>query len=267
VPTDTQKGGSSPRPSHRGRDEAGDGPWSQAEQAERYDEATNRLFYRNVVAILLRDAPVLAGVGLDLGCGSGFSLEVLRDAYPDMAWTGVDASRPMLTKARVNQGISDLPLVQADAARLPFAEKRFDVVVTSFAWHWFGAGAGDEVRRVLKPGGWLLAAVPLRQRSSAEGNLAVAKALLAGRRSYARRTSRGLRFADTASLLPGPARLARNEVVVLEEIFRDGAQMVERLASRGAAQAILGPSPLVALPGSDPVAYEWPFAVVHVARA
>ena len=167
-------------------------PWSQPDQAERYDEATNRIFYRSVVATLLRDAPALSGVGLDLGCGSGFSLEVMLDTYPGVAWSGVDTSLPMLAKAKEKAGFSALPLFRADAARLPFPDKHFDVVVSSFAWHWFRPEAGQEVRRVLKPGGWLLAAVPLRQRSFAEGNQAMAKAVMANRRTYARRGSQGL---------------------------------------------------------------------------
>ena len=241
-------------------------PWSRPDQAGRYDEATNRIFYRSVVATLLRDAPALSGVGLDLGCGSGFSLEVMLDTYPGVAWSGVDASLPMLAKAKEKPGVSDLPLLRADASRLPFPDQRFDVVVSSFAWHWFAQGTGAEVRRVLKPGGWLLAAVPLRQRSSAEGNQAVAKAVMANRRTYSRRASQGLRFDETAALLPGPLRIAKHEAVVIEEIFRDGVQMGERLASRGALRAILGTSAYVSLTGNDPVAYEWPFAILHARR-
>ena len=61
--------------------------------AERYDDAFNRAFYRAAVARLLEKAPQLSGRGLDLGCGTGFSLEELAGRAPDVAWIGADCSR------------------------------------------------------------------------------------------------------------------------------------------------------------------------------
>jgi ubiquinone/menaquinone biosynthesis C-methylase UbiE len=54
-----------------------------------------------------------------------------------------------------------LRLVQGDACRLPFADRSFDAVVCTEAFHWFPfpADALAECFRVLRPGGRLLLAV------------------------------------------------------------------------------------------------------------
>lgn len=62
----------------------------------------------------------------------------------------IDARRHAVTGAR------PLPLVQADARRLPFADRRFDVVFTSYGAVPFVADATlihAEVARLLRPGG------------------------------------------------------------------------------------------------------------------
>jgi len=44
----------------------------------------------------------------------------------------------------------------ASAEALPLPERSVDAVLVADAWHWFAhAAAVDEVRRVLRPGGWL----------------------------------------------------------------------------------------------------------------
>lgn len=240
--------------------------WSAASRARRYDSEGNRRFYVSALGRLLEGAPVLRGRGLDLGCGTGFSTEVLLDRLPEVAWRGADASAVMLALARCKPTLAAVELVHARADSLPFPDESFDVVVASFAWHWFGAGAGSEVRRVLRPGGWLLATVPLRQRASASGNRVLARALLADRRAFAVRTSQGLRPRDLRHLLPPPVGLARADVVVERERFADGAELVDVLDSRGALAAVFG-ARVPELPiGPGPLEIEWPFAVVHLQR-
>ena len=49
-----------------------------------------------------------------------------------------------------------VPAVQAPAEVLPLADGSVDAVLVAQAWHWFDhARAVSEVRRVLRPGGWL----------------------------------------------------------------------------------------------------------------
>jgi SAM-dependent methyltransferase len=239
------------------------GGWPALVRAERYDDAVNRAFYRAAVSRLLENVPVLSGRGLDLGCGTGFSLESLVQELPDIRWTGADCSRPMLERARGKAGLGKAKLCRASAEALPFAAGSFDVVVANFSWHWFGAEAGHEVRRVLRPGGWLLACVPLRRFSNAPGNRALARELLAGRGHFARRSSQGFRFADVPKVLPGQSRVVRHELVVVSERFSDAGQLLDVLRGRGALAAIFGDRPPAAITASSPVDFEWSFAVLH----
>jgi SAM-dependent methyltransferase len=237
--------------------------WPGLVRAGQYDDAGNRAFYRAAVARLLENAPALSGQGLDLGCGTGFSLESLVEEMPDVAWTGADCSRKMLELARRKAGLGAAALCGARAEALPFASGSFDVVVANFSWHWFGAEAGHEVRRVLRPGGWFLACVPLRRFSHASGNRALARALLSGRGHFTRRSSQGFRFADVPKVLPGGSRIVRHELVVVNERFSDGGQLFDVLRSRGALAAIFGDQPPTAIAAPSPVDFEWPFAVLH----
>jgi SAM-dependent methyltransferase len=242
----------------------GDGNcWSGGACAERYDVGANRAFYRATLLHVLENAPPLVGRGLDLGCGTGFSTEGLLEVAPQVTWTGVDCSREMVDRARRKPELGQVDLREARAEALPFADASLDVVVANFSWHWFSEGAGQEVRRVLRPGGWLLASVPLRRFSRAPGNRALAQALLAGRSHFARSLSQGLRFEDVRTLLPGSVRVARHTLVVVKEQFADGQKLRQVLESRGALAAIFGDHPPLAIEAPSPVDFEWPFAVLH----
>jgi SAM-dependent methyltransferase len=238
--------------------------WSDGARAKEYDSEGNRAFYQSALAELLEGTPALTGRGLDLGCGTGFSTEVLVARYPDVTWTGVDASAAMLALARSKPGLAGGELRQASAESLPFADASFDVVVANFSWHWFAEGAGHEVRRVLRPAGRLLATVPLLSFSSAAGNRALARALLAGRRRFARKASQGLRFEATERLLPGPVRVVRKEMRVGREVFADGNELLATLHSRGALDAIFGDRAPAAIEAQSVLDFTWPFALVHL---
>jgi SAM-dependent methyltransferase len=237
--------------------------WSGSGCAESYDREVNRRFYRAALARLLERAPDLHGRGLDLGCGTGFSTEVLMAERPGVAWQGVDCSAAMLEIARRKPGLGQVDFREARAEELPFADASFDVVVANFSWHWFGDGAGLEVRRVLRRDGWFLASVPLRRLSLARGNRVLARALLAGRQRFAPRASQGFRFGDVPNLLPPPVRVARHELFVQGEEFANGREMLDVLGSRGALAAIFGAEPPAAVEAPGPVDFEWPFAVLH----
>jgi len=237
--------------------------WSGGACAERYDVGANRAFYRATLLHVLENAPPLVGRGLDLGCGTGFSTEGLLEVAPQVTWTGVDCSREMVDRARRKPELGQVDLREARAEALPFADRSFDVVVANFSWHWFGGEAGREVRRVLRPGGWFLACLPLRRFSNAPGNRALARELLAGRSHFARRASQGFRFADVPNVLPGETRVIRHELVVVNERFADGGQLLDVLRSRGALAAIFGDQPPSAIAAPSPVDFEWPFAVLH----
>jgi len=253
-------------PSKQGQDCDGAACWSDAGRADKYDSCSNRTFYQSALAVLLDGAPALAGQGVDLGCGTGFSTELLVTKYPAVVWQGIDVSANMLALARQKPGLAGITFQQASAEDLPFADGSVDGVVANFSWHWFGEGAGREVRRVLRPGGWLLATVPLRLFSGASGNRALARVLLVERHRFAQRSSQGLRFEATRSLLPGKVDVARHALHVGREVFSDGQELLRVLDGRGALSAIFGDHPPAALDIASPLAFTWPFAVLHLQR-
>lgn len=87
---------------------------------------------------------------LDIGCGRGYTGEVVRELGGD--YTGADfvVSRP------------GFRLAQSDAAALPFADSAFDVVLCLDAFEHFPDpnAAAREIRRVLKPGGSFFLSAP-----------------------------------------------------------------------------------------------------------
>jgi SAM-dependent methyltransferase len=92
------------------------------------------------------------GSSLDLGCGTGFYLPVLRE----LGWTptGVDLSTDQLRFAQARAG-DYAELIQADAADLPFPDESFDLVFSGFTHtdiDSFAAAVG-EAARVLRQQG------------------------------------------------------------------------------------------------------------------
>ncbi|MBV9410402.1 MAG: class I SAM-dependent methyltransferase [Acidimicrobiia bacterium] len=86
---------------------------------------------------------------LDVGCGDGELPRHLPNSWP---WAGVDRSPTMLERA-------PKPAVLADARALPFADESFGAV--AMLWMLYHLPdpetAVAEARRVLKPGGLLMA--------------------------------------------------------------------------------------------------------------
>src|SRR5512136_2478285 len=107
--------------------------WDGDVRAASYESDSNRAFYQAAVRQLLQGTPALCGAGLDLGCGTGFSTEVLLAEQPQVAWQGVDASAAMLRIARGKPALAGIELCAGQAESLPFADASFDVVVASFA--------------------------------------------------------------------------------------------------------------------------------------
>jgi demethylmenaquinone methyltransferase / 2-methoxy-6-polyprenyl-1,4-benzoquinol methylase len=68
---------------------------------------------------------------LDVACGTGdLSVELKREAKASI--TGTDFCRPMLAVARTKDGAEGIPLIEADAMELPFADDSFDAVTIAF---------------------------------------------------------------------------------------------------------------------------------------
>jgi arsenite methyltransferase len=91
---------------------------------------------------------------LDLGCGPGASVAWLREQ--GYAASGLDRSGRLLGEAR--QDHPDLPVVRADATRLPFSGGIFDLVLAECVLSLLPAPERmlAECRRVLRPGAHLV---------------------------------------------------------------------------------------------------------------
>ncbi len=102
------------------------------------------------------------GILLDVPVGTGVFTASLYGRYPSATIIGVDISMNMLRKARARfqeQGVNNVHLIKADAARLPVDDAAVDMVLSMNGWHAFAdkQGATAEMWRVLRPEGTLVA--------------------------------------------------------------------------------------------------------------
>lgn len=125
--------------------------------AENENSLVNAYYERPAMLALAGD--VTGRRILDAGCGSGPLAAVLRDRGAVV--TGIDASAGMLALARRRLG-DDVALHVVDLCDpLPFDDGVFDDVVASLVLHYLEDWGPTlaEFRRVLRPGGRLIASV------------------------------------------------------------------------------------------------------------
>lgn len=101
---------------------------------------------------------------LDVGCGTGtLAIAAKRRVGQSGKVCGIDASPEMIARARKKAGKAGVELVFETAAieALPFPDATFDIVLSTVMFHHLPEEARHqgfrEIRRVLKPGGRLLA--------------------------------------------------------------------------------------------------------------
>ena len=97
---------------------------------------------------------------LDIACGTGRFLAMLKDARPRLRVTGTDLSQPYLRETQRNLADwSRTGLVHANAEELPFADASYETLSCVFLFHELPQKArlraAAEMARVLKPGGRL----------------------------------------------------------------------------------------------------------------
>lgn len=112
---------------------------------------------RDVAAMLLADAALPAkGRVLDVGCGSGQTLTWFSEMLPQWETIGCDIALDAVAVAR---GFANAA-VGASALDLPFPDASVDLVITLDVVQHLPIPGGDiralgEIRRVLKPGGYV----------------------------------------------------------------------------------------------------------------
>lgn len=122
-----------------------------------FDEAT--LWSARFGAWMLDHLPIRPGLDvLDVGCGTGFPLfELANCVGPTCRLTGVDCWAQAIERAERKRRVYGLPnvrLVCADAARMPFADESFDLIVSNLGVNNFAdpAAALAECARVARRG-------------------------------------------------------------------------------------------------------------------
>lgn len=107
-------------------------------------------------AFLAQRGPAGCALALDLGCGPGFTTELLRDALAPQRVVGVDASPAFVQEAR--RRAPTLEFVQHDVLELPFPTGPADLVYARFLVSHLSepARALGAWAAALRPGGRLL---------------------------------------------------------------------------------------------------------------
>jgi len=98
---------------------------------------------------------------LDLGCGTGTLVVLIKQLHPDVEVVGIDPDPKALARAseKVKRAGFSIKLDRGFSDRLPYPDACSDRVLSSFMFHHLPgdekATTMREVRRVLKPGGSL----------------------------------------------------------------------------------------------------------------
>ena len=115
------------------------------------------LFGRNSLKDFFPELPEKSRI-LDIGCGTGKQLLLLRESYPDAEIIGMDRSEAMLRIADQKTG-SDFVLRNESYNSKSFSENTFDLIVGSYSLTMV-----DELQKTLdailmhlKPGGYIAA--------------------------------------------------------------------------------------------------------------
>jgi ubiquinone/menaquinone biosynthesis C-methylase UbiE len=98
---------------------------------------------------------------VDIGCGTGVFLELLKKNYPSISAIGIDPDEQALSIAskRLNK-YQNIKLIKSFAEALPLADESMDIVFSTLAFHHMPDDiklkAIGEIYRVLKIGGQLI---------------------------------------------------------------------------------------------------------------
>jgi len=120
----------------------------------------NNQYHQQIIGFLdIKDG----GKILDVGCGTGTTLVMIKTQFPKAKLTGVDPDKKAIQTAKTKsqrQNV-DISFVCAYGQKLPFPSKSFDKVLSSIAFHHLTTlnekrETLAEIHRVLKKGGTFL---------------------------------------------------------------------------------------------------------------
>ena len=95
---------------------------------------------------------------LDLGSGTGYVSQQLKELYPAATIIQFDLANAMLSFSKKHTFFENTFFVCGDAEKLPFSLNAFDLIISNFAFHWFlePQNVLVQIHRALKPEGlWL----------------------------------------------------------------------------------------------------------------
>jgi SAM-dependent methyltransferase len=135
--------------------------------AERYDETS--FWGARFGALLFDHLEIHRDIrGLDVGCGTGFPLIELAHMHGASShFTGIDIWVDGLERARQKRelhGLTNVDIIEADVASMPFPDAQFDLVVSNIGINNFSEprAALRECRRVAKTGARLVLTTNVR---------------------------------------------------------------------------------------------------------
>ena len=129
-----------------------------------YLEAIDRSFVDHI-AKLIQGAGIESRRVLDLGCGPGQILIMMKQRWPSMQITGLDAGTAMIDKARADATAAGLDITYEvlrlgpnGETKLPYNDAEFDIVTCNSTLHHLAdpMNALDEMARVAKTEGAIL---------------------------------------------------------------------------------------------------------------
>jgi len=127
-----------------------------------YDPFVKLFGIGNARNVLLAQADLKPGHRvLDIGCGTGTFAVQIKQKYPNVEVTGLDPDPKALARAeqKAKQAAVAVKFDKGFSDELAYPDRSFDRVCSSFMFHHLPSDVKEktlsEIRRVLKPGGFL----------------------------------------------------------------------------------------------------------------
>ncbi|OUM68632.1 hypothetical protein PIROE2DRAFT_3623 [Piromyces sp. E2] len=95
---------------------------------------------------------------LDIGCGTGNTIEMLLKDFPNANYTGIDLAEKMIEVAKKKVQHDNVEFIVGDAENLPFEDNKYDVIICKESVHHYPNPEAffKECNRVLRPNGRLI---------------------------------------------------------------------------------------------------------------